>query len=332
MPPDRVELTPVSTKLKDSNGQTVPELDDSPSSPMCSPDSPALSQTGWTSTSWPAAQLFVPKQGANASIDVGLHLTTEVLGRGSFSKVIKARGLHGVYAVKLLRKGMPGDLEDEARILQKLNDPGNPNVIRLLGRWNGGLVFPIYEGTLTSAVAEFSAQWAQKQTDLSFTFEDLNGPLCGRQRWHDWAKQLASGLAYVHSKHMVHGDLKPNNICYSPGRDRLVLTDFSTTVDDDAAFSLIYASPSLRAGQTPSPDSDMYALGVVLLFCATGTEPYGEAKNTQQRLLWMDKLVPQDSYSPEMCRHFANELPMLNELLSLTPVSATKFAADVANS
>lgn len=332
MPPKNVELTPLSTKTNESNGHTVPELDDSPSSPLFSPDSPALSQTGWTNTSWPVAQLFTQKQGANTGIDAGLHLTTEILGQGSFSKVIKARGLHGVYAVKLLRKGMPGDLEDEARILQKLNDPGNANVIRLLGRWNGGLVFPIYEGTLTSAMAEFSAQWAQKQASFDFTFEDLNGPLCGRQRWHDWAKQLASGLAYVHSKGMVHGDLKPNNICYSPSQDVLVLADFSTTVDDDAAFSLIYASPSLRAGQPQSPESDMYALGVILLFCATGTEPYGEAKNTQQRLLWMDKLAPQDSYSPESSRHFSNELPILNELLSSTPVSAAEFATKTFNS
>lgn len=320
-----LNLTPVSTHTAREPHIDVPELDDSPTSPLFSPDSPAIPQTGWSTATWPAAQLFKQPPNDTLSIDAGLHLTNEVLGKGTFCQVVKARGLHGVYAVKLLRKGQAGDLDAEAKTLECLNEPGHPNVIKLLGRWNGGLVFPLYEATLGSAMAELATEWNRKQESYDFSFADMNQPLCGRKRFRDWARQLASALAYVHSKQLVHGDLKPNNVCYNRKEDLLVLTDFSKLVDDDAAFSLTYASPELRAGSPTSAASDMYALGVVLLYCATGLEPYSEAKNTQQRLLWSNKVKPQDSYSPEHSSQFVQELPLLNPLLGPSPPSATHF-------
>ncbi|KAK0661646.1 kinase-like domain-containing protein [Cercophora samala] len=81
-------------------------------------------------------------------------------------------------------------------------------------------------------------------------------------------RDIASALHYIHSKGLVHNDIKPGNILYS--RDRgAVLCDMglSTKVRDPvAAGTPWYVPPEFIGLRQRGPPSDVWALGVTMLY------------------------------------------------------------------
>ncbi|HEY7514951.1 MAG TPA: serine/threonine-protein kinase, partial [Vicinamibacteria bacterium] len=93
--------------------------------------------------------------------------------------------------------------------------------------------------------------------------------------------ELCLAVAAIHGKGLVHGDIKAQNVMREKG-GRIVVMDFSasrplsTTVASGGApleGTPIYMAPELFEGAGPSPQSDVYALGVLLFYLATGTYP-----------------------------------------------------------
>ncbi|XP_045471588.1 probable serine/threonine-protein kinase ifkC [Harmonia axyridis] len=84
-------------------------------------------------------------------------------------------------------------------------------------------------------------------------------------------KQLLEGLQYIHSKRIVHHDIKPSNIFLQTDNGKLLvqLGDFGLacplqSVRHSLAFGTkLYAAPEQLAGKC-NPKSDMYSLGIVL--------------------------------------------------------------------
>ncbi|QBB71461.1 DUF4384 domain-containing protein [Pseudolysobacter antarcticus] len=89
---------------------------------------------------------------------------------------------------------------------------------------------------------------------------------------------LCHALAVVHRHGLVHGDIKPENVMRDHG-GRIVLMDFGATrefIDAHDATVLgtpNYLAPEVLRGATPTPASDVYALGVLLFRLATGEYP-----------------------------------------------------------
>jgi eukaryotic-like serine/threonine-protein kinase len=98
-------------------------------------------------------------------------------------------------------------------------------------------------------------------------------------------KQMAAGLAAIHSAGIVHRDIKPNNIMLdgSGSNVRLYITDFGLARAHEAEPSLSgngliagtpdYMAPELYRGQVPSQATDLFAFGVVLHQVFTGQKP-----------------------------------------------------------
>jgi tRNA A-37 threonylcarbamoyl transferase component Bud32 len=93
--------------------------------------------------------------------------------------------------------------------------------------------------------------------------------------------ELCRAAAAIHRRGLVHGDIKAQNVMREKG-GRIVLMDFSTSrpldpspVADRAHTegTPIYMAPELFEGGRPSPESDIYALGVLLFYLATGDYP-----------------------------------------------------------
>ncbi|WP_199547201.1 serine/threonine-protein kinase [Streptomyces sp. N35] len=107
------------------------------------------------------------------------------------------------------------------------------------------------------------------------------GPLPEPALWR-LLSGLAEALEVVHATGIVHRDLKPSNVLLS--LDRPVLIDFGIArAADDAALTgtgLVvgspgYMSPEQAEGQVVTAAGDLFALGAVLTFAATGNNPFG---------------------------------------------------------
>jgi serine/threonine protein kinase len=195
------------------------------------------------------------------------------LGCGAMADVWRAADerLHRDVALKLFRPDStdPARERAELELLARLSHPALVTVFdagvddhRFTGR-RAYLVMELVDGvTLRHHVA--------------------NGPLDPRQAAH-FGGQLSQALNYVHSRGVVHRDMKPANILVRPDAGIAKLTDFGTARSLDAAHitaaghvvgTANYLSPEQLRGAQSTPASDVYALGLVLLESLTGEPAY----------------------------------------------------------
>ena len=111
---------------------------------------------------------------------------------------------------------------------------------------------------------------------------DADGPLAVEEILRI-GMQAASGLAAAHAQGLVHRDVKPSNILLEETVERAVLTDFglARTIDDASlthtgvlAGTPHYMSPEQATGDAIDHRSDLFSLGAVLYFMATGHPPF----------------------------------------------------------
>ena len=115
--------------------------------------------------------------------------------------------------------------------------------------------------------------------------------------------KIAFALHDIHRQHVIHLDLKPSNVILRG--DDAVLIDFGLSRHDQLPDLVqeevegpvgtgAYISPEQVLGDRGDPRSDLFALGVILYFLATGERPFGEpqrADNWRWRL-WRDPVPP----------------------------------------
>ena len=115
--------------------------------------------------------------------------------------------------------------------------------------------------------------------------------------------KIAFALHDIHHQHVIHLDLKPSNVILRG--NNAVLIDFGLSrhdqlpdlVQEDAEGPVgtgAYIAPEQVLGERTDPRSDLFALGVVLYFLATGNRPFGEPQSVDawRRRLWRDPKPP----------------------------------------
>ena len=99
-------------------------------------------------------------------------------------------------------------------------------------------------------------------------------------------RELTTALASLHAAGIVHRDFKASNVLLVPlpdGKQRVIVTDFGLATKTDAeADGRIAGTPATMApeqvrGEPVTPQSDLFALGVVFFEMLTGKLPFDEA-------------------------------------------------------
>lgn len=121
------------------------------------------------------------------------------------------------------------------------------------------------------------------------------------------AIQIAQGMEAAHDNHIIHRDIKPQNIIIS--RDgKVKVTDFgiakaatSNTVTQNAIGSVHYLSPEQARGGYSDEKSDIYSLGVTLYEMLTGKVPFAGDNTVSVALLHIQgEAVPVRELNPEV--------------------------------
>jgi nucleotide-binding universal stress UspA family protein len=116
--------------------------------------------------------------------------------------------------------------------------------------------------------------------------------------------KIAFALHDLHSQHVIHLDLKPSNVILRDDGEAVLidfglsrhdqLPDLIAEEFDDPVGTGPYVAPEQVLRERGDPRSDIFALGVILYFLATGERPFGEPQRAAdwRRRLWRDPLPP----------------------------------------
>ncbi|MFD0021313.1 serine/threonine-protein kinase [Streptomyces sp. NPDC058382] len=168
---------------------------------------------------------------------------------------------------------------------------------------------------------------------------------------------LADGLLHalkdIHSAGIVHRDLKPSNVMLTVEGPKVI--DFGiaraveTAVESLTSTGMVIGSPGFMApeqirGESAGPKSDVFTLGCVLTYAATGTLPFGNGVSNQHAVMYhiveseprLERVRDQGlrTLISRLLTKAVSERPSVEELLTdpaLVPAGASWLPAEVVS-
>ena len=194
----------------------------------------------------------------------------EKVGSGGMADVFRAKchRLNRYVAIKILKQDYSEDTKFVTKFrgeAQAIAGISHPNIVGIydVGEENGMyyIVMELVDGiTLKKYIEEKGKLSVKEAVGI--------------------ALQIANGLEAAHSNHIIHRDVKPQNILIA--RDGTAkVTDFgiakvasSNTITANAMGSVHYISPEQARGGYSDEKSDIYSLGVTMYEMLSGTLPF----------------------------------------------------------
>ncbi|SNX55591.1 Stk1 family PASTA domain-containing Ser/Thr kinase [Thermoanaerobacterium sp. RBIITD] len=224
----------------------------------------------------------------------------EKIGEGGMAKVYKAKChlLNRIVAIKILRPEFVADEEFVKRFKresQAAASLSHPNIVSI---YDVG-----QEGDIYYIVMEYVNGKTLKQL-----IKDNNGPL-SIPKALDIARQVCKALDHAHKNHIVHRDIKPQNILVTD--DNIVkVTDFgiaravngsTITYNGDVLGTAYYFSPEQAKGGMTDEKTDIYSLGIVMYEMLTGKVPFeGESPISVALKHIQEDIVPPSKLNPKI--------------------------------
>ncbi|MFF2651541.1 ABC transporter substrate-binding protein [Streptomyces sp. NPDC058045] len=204
---------------------------------------------------------------------VGPYRTLVRLGAGGMGVVYLARSTGGALAaVKVIRAEHAADPGFRARFRREAEAAA-----RISGPW----VVPVL-GADTEAQEPWLATEFVPGPSLGEVVAAQGGPLPA-DTVRALGGRLAEALAAVHGAGLVHRDVKPGNVLLALDGPRLI--DFGIARHTGATALTAtgavigtpgYLAPEQAAAGQPGPPADVFSLGCVLAYTATGRGPFGD--------------------------------------------------------
>jgi serine/threonine protein kinase len=260
-----------------------------------------------------------------------------MIGRGAVGRVYRATQicLDREVAIKILHPGYVNHAEAvtrfklEACAVSRLQHPGIVTVFDW-GHDGDGLYYLAIE--YMPGVDLFDI--AQKEAPIASA------------RIARLMEQVARALGHAHAQGVIHRDLKPENLrviedAYAAGGSREIVKiyDFGIARVAQAAAAgctqigaLVgtpyYMSPEQAAAQPVSPESDIYACGVIMYLLATGHLPFVAASPIEVASMHIRELPPSPS---QLNPHIDPRLErIILRCLAKTPDARPRAGADLA--
>ncbi|MBO0516895.1 serine/threonine-protein kinase, partial [Streptomyces beijiangensis] len=252
---------------------------------------------------------------------IGAYRLLARLGAGGMGQVYLARSDRGrTVAVKLVRRELAEQEEFRSRFRREVRaarqvggDGGSP--ARAEPRaW--GWTAPVLDAD-TEAPVPWVATGYVAGPSLHAVVSGPHGPLPERS-----VRTLATGLAHalhdIHAAGIIHRDLKPSNVLITIDGPRVIdfgiaralesATDGGLTRTGALVGSPGFMAPEQVRGDPVTPACDIFCLGSVLAYAATGRLPFGTSESGVHALMFRIAQEPPDLEGlPESLRDLVTE-------------------------
>ncbi|MDX6362778.1 MAG: hypothetical protein QOC85_1788 [Streptomyces sp.] len=226
------------------------------------------------------------KLGAGEPQRIGGYRLLARLGAGGMGQVYLARSGRGrTVAVKLVRQELAEQEEFRARFRQEVQAAR-----RVGGYWTA----PVLDADTEAAIPWVATGYVAGPSLQTVVGHD-HGPLPERS-----VRILAAGLAHalqdIHAAELIHRDLKPSNVLVTIDGPRVIdfgiaraletVTDGGLTRTGALVGSPGFMAPEQVRGDRITPACDIFCLGSVLAYAATGALPFGSSDSGVHALMF----------------------------------------------
>ncbi|GHO84984.1 serine/threonine-protein kinase [Dictyobacter formicarum] len=201
---------------------------------------------------------------------LGNYTIVQLLGQGGFAEVYLGEHLYlkSQAAIKILQARLSGsdDTDSFLKEAQTIARLSHPNIVRVLD-------FGI-DGETPYLVMDYAPNGTLRQRHARGVALPLTTII-------PYVTQVADALQYAHDEHIIHRDVKPENMLLGR-RNEVLLSDFGIALvaqssryqgTQDVIGTVAYMSPEQIQGK-PRPASDQYSLAVVAYEWLTGDRPF----------------------------------------------------------